>query len=1116
MSEPKPFSVGKDNKEATTKALYPEGSAFSNLGDDGLPTGPSLKSASPVQNVICLSDDETKTLTTLEPAKKLSKEPAKKITSSVVPAKKPAKAFQAVKHSAPSARDQEDASKPQQVSPGQLPSKENLIQKMRSNLNKQIDVKSVTSSTTSTPLDVSGAIEIPQDLILSNDLPPTPLAPTEPKASELEDHDLIAILEGNVVAIRENASEIEVCVGAKEAKDVDEEMESFSISIIDPTEVQQAKIEREKEIARRQIESLPLIPKVRKPRTKPSAKPTADQANAQIPPRKMEFVTPPPAPKLINIEAGVTIKGQTTIRPIVKAVAVDPLEIKSEKESQQSNIKETVVKQFGDRLKPEGIRIKHTPIKPTVIPQRKNKLIDSLVSDWDDEPMLPQDKPQNVLSLSTAKPPSVVVQEAPKTTARQPFAVPPPAPEPKRIIKRKIIWDPSDASAPATGLAKSNRGQATNDSTTPTEKVVFKMRQKRADSVTVHMIRTEEFKPVAPVRKRAQTPEPVQLVERKQFQSTKSTEDAPADSRAKKRKKNEIERLLGDEGAINMLYDVECESNRKDLLKDTVVDGSDEDEKLIAKTKIITNAVINQGKSPNREVSSTQGLRVRAKRALTPQKQTAPKSSPEVVTKSTVSPSSAPTTQAAKKTLNGSGGNAAGQPLTGARKRKLATYASRDWDYVYNAQRNDDAMIIRRRSNSSYSSSASPRRLSFDQTNEQTAGSSSSLAKSTSSQDATKKDGDFLFAKPTDKGGNQETGVNKSLGTSSLEQIKVDTSLVATMRGKLTKVLKAIPLATSTPTPSTGTTAAKGTMVKRKSPKPAVEKPAEIAVVEPKRENACFDDAMQRKLDELKQMTCESYGEYVEIVLKSKGVASANGTKGALVDVFSYELMNELGSTLTLLQNHAATRVVMLRSAGAHFSRGLDVAHLIQPMDKRKAIAEDMSDCLRKFLMTLAAFPKPIVAIVHGNVLGMGVMILPLFDVVLAQVGSSFMAPYGYFGYLPEGLNAFTGGRMVKSKAVTDLLLLGRRITVGTALDYGLVTETVPPEKIRDRALLLVKNVSCQSVQAMHSIKQHLRRDMLANMEQVLPSEQKRQAQQWSTTECQLKFKLFVSKGGEL
>uniref|UniRef100_A0A182NJL4 Uncharacterized protein n=1 Tax=Anopheles dirus TaxID=7168 RepID=A0A182NJL4_9DIPT len=1106
MSEPTPDAAKKPLKDASSKPLYSEGSAFASLGDDGFLTGPSLKSPTPAEDAI-MSDDETKTLTTLEPPRKPMML-AKKSFPAAAP-KPPANETQKAKESfkAPDG--------------GEMLSKESLIQKMRSKLSKHIDLKVLNAESPDVPpLDMSGAIEIPQDLILSNDIPQTPIAAPDSKETKLDDHDLIAILEGNVVAIRENASEIEVCVGSDESKDMGEELEIVSFSIIDPDEMQLKKKEREKEIARRQMESLPLIPKVRKPRTKLIPKPTTEKAGEPMVKSPTESkATVPSAPV-----AGVTIKGQTTIRPIVKASAAgNLLPIKKEAtEPDLTSLKAVIAKNLKEKLSKDA--------KPPT-QQKTTQLVDSLVSDWDDEPAQPHQQQQLglVASLQPEKKPSPaeLILEPPKEP--QPPSMPPPAVEQKRVIKRKIIWDPSDASIPFASLVKSNRAQsATLNPTAPGP-----LRRKRADSVAVHMLGDmPHISTLAPVRQRAKTPEPVKVIER--VPAIKVELDSLAgDSKAKKRKKNEIERLLGDEGAINMLYDVECETNRKDLLKDTEVDTSDEDEKLLAKTKIITDVVINQHKSPN----EAQSLRVRAKRASTPLNQQASGAVPaagggggsggtgQIVSKPTPSPpttSSAGKPAATKKATNGT----AVSPTAAGRKRKATASAAKEWDYVYNAQRNEDAMIIRRRSNSSYSSGASPRRLSFDQTAEPVAQKDKSPAKQT--------DDGFLFAKPPAKSVTTEQQqalppkATKSpptapgVGGSPTEEVKFNPSLVANMRGKLSKVLKGMqgaPLATSTHGQEASTKLVRGP-IKRKAATgsggtDAVDSVASADVRTP---SGLAEDVLQRQLDLLKQVTCVKSGQYMELVLHSTGVTFGEGPKcGPLTNVFSYELMNELSSTLNLLQKDVSVRAVLLRSGGAHFSRGLDVAHLVHPQqEKRKFAAEDMSTCLMKFLKTLIAFPKPIIAAVHGDLLGMGVTILPLFDMVLAQMGSSFVAPYGHFGYLPEGLGAFSTARALKPKTVTDLLLQGKRMTATAALEYGLVTETVPPERFEERARSLAKTVASHSVQAMQSIKQHLRRELVTKMEATLALEQKKHAQQWPTLECQHKFKLFVGKGGEL
>lgn len=75
---------------------------------------------------------------------------------------------------------------------------------------------------------------------------------------------------------------------------------------------------------------------------------------------------------------------------------------------------------------------------------------------------------------------------------------------------------------------------------------------------------------------------------------------------------------------------------------------------------------------------------------------------------------------------------------------------------------------------------------------------------------------------------------------------------------------------------------------------------------------------------------------------------------------------------------------------------------------------------LRNFLQTLATFHKPLVAAVHGDMLGLGVTILPLFDVVITQDSSTFSTPYAIFGHLPEAMKLFTTTKNLKPKAVSS------------------------------------------------------------------------------------------------
>lgn len=60
------------------------------------------------------------------------------------------------------------------------------------------------------------------------------------------------------------------------------------------------------------------------------------------------------------------------------------------------------------------------------------------------------------------------------------------------------------------------------------------------------------------------------------------------------------------------------------------------------------------------------------------------------------------------------------------------------------------------------------------------------------------------------------------------------------------------------------------------------------------------------------------------------------------------------------------------------------------------------------FIQTIAEFKKPLFAAVSGRVIGIGVSILPLFDVVFANENASFEIVSSVIGQIPEGISVLS------------------------------------------------------------------------------------------------------------
>lgn len=71
-----------------------------------------------------------------------------------------------------------------------------------------------------------------------------------------------------------------------------------------------------------------------------------------------------------------------------------------------------------------------------------------------------------------------------------------------------------------------------------------------------------------------------------------------------------------------------------------------------------------------------------------------------------------------------------------------------------------------------------------------------------------------------------------------------------------------------------------------------------------------------------------------------------------------------------------------------------------------------------KFLTCLATRSKLLIAGLHGDVVGLGVMILPLFDIIIANESTTLSTPYGKLGCIPEATTFLNSGNFLHKALV--------------------------------------------------------------------------------------------------
>src|SRR5687768_9956486 len=101
-------------------------------------------------------------------------------------------------------------------------------------------------------------------------------------------------------------------------------------------------------------------------------------------------------------------------------------------------------------------------------------------------------------------------------------------------------------------------------------------------------------------------------------------------------------------------------------------------------------------------------------------------------------------------------------------------------------------------------------------------------------------------------------------------------------------------------------------------------------------------------------------------------------------NALSLPLIEALHEALSAAELDAEVRVVTLSGAGPDFCAGADLQELLASADHEPADNERDALRLGALLMRLRAFPRPVVAIVHGRALAGGAGLATACDIVVA------------------------------------------------------------------------------------------------------------------------------------
>ena len=203
---------------------------------------------------------------------------------------------------------------------------------------------------------------------------------------------------------------------------------------------------------------------------------------------------------------------------------------------------------------------------------------------------------------------------------------------------------------------------------------------------------------------------------------------------------------------------------------------------------------------------------------------------------------------------------------------------------------------------------------------------------------------------------------------------------------------------------------------------------------------------------------------------KRDGVGYVTLNRPKALNAYNMRMRDELYQVLGAVRDDPEVRVGVLRGAGEQaFCAGADLTEFLtapSPAVARRVRWE--RDVWGLFL----SIPKPLVAALHGYVLGSGVEMALCCDIRIASEDAQLGVPETGLGMIPAAGGSQTLPRAAGMGVSADLLLTGRWVRAEEAHRIGLVNSTVPREDLWPAAERMARAIGRHSAAALKYAKE--------------------------------------------
>jgi len=203
---------------------------------------------------------------------------------------------------------------------------------------------------------------------------------------------------------------------------------------------------------------------------------------------------------------------------------------------------------------------------------------------------------------------------------------------------------------------------------------------------------------------------------------------------------------------------------------------------------------------------------------------------------------------------------------------------------------------------------------------------------------------------------------------------------------------------------------------------------------------------------------------------KKDHIAYVTLNRPEALNVYNIQMRDDLYQVLSAIKDDSEVRVVIFRGAGEKaFCAGADLNEFLTAPSP--VIARQVRfgrDVWNLFL----SIPRPLIAAVHGYVLGSGIEIALCCDIRIASEDTKFGLPEVGLGIIPAAGGTQTLPRAIGMAKALEMLLTNPWMSGEEAYRIGLVNRVVSRDKLLNAAEEMAKKIASYHPMAVRNAKE--------------------------------------------